>query len=258
MNNYTFLCTCRITTSHSFTWNFTWHDIWAYRPFSGPFCVCTQALTPTANNDIASATASTVMSNQYVSIVPECPNGSESAVWLCCACICEVNWLKFEKLNHSKWWMSVSGSNQTDACVFMRLLSVWGTIIWVSVRDLGAESFLQGKVIMRLFLKNWGETFLCFLTISHAQVAPCWKQTCRNPSIGGGGNFPFQHHSNALIVSQCCSLNQDLWVQSVMSPYTYKCKSKLKSWKALKRCSLVNWMNFSLDIWAWNYWSAAS
>lgn len=57
----------------------------------GPLTVCTHALTPAANNDIASAAASTVMSNQYVSIVPECLNGNESAVRLCCVCICEVN-----------------------------------------------------------------------------------------------------------------------------------------------------------------------
>lgn len=110
-NNYMSLCICRISQYPDFTWKSKMIYEFFFRHIV-TFYVCTQAFTPTANNDIASATASTVMSNQYVSIVPECQNRNESAVWLCCACICEVNWLKFEKFNHSKWWMSFSGTKQ--------------------------------------------------------------------------------------------------------------------------------------------------
>lgn len=163
------------------------------------------------------------MCNQYVSIVPECLNGSESAVWLCCACICEVNWVKFEKLRHSKWWMPLSGSNQTDASIFTSWLSVLGAIwsaIWVSVRNLGAVSFLQGKISMRLFWKT-EERHSCVSSVQKAQCVTHTAGLGRNKPVKRhtlGWKSPlFQHLSNALIMSQC-------QVRSRTSPSTYKCK----------------------------------
>lgn len=51
-------------------------------------------------------------------------------------------------------------------------LSVLGSVIWVSMRNLEAEGLLQGEISM----KNGGEIFLYFLnlesTVCHTQVGP--------------------------------------------------------------------------------------